>query len=200
MQARPRHSLRRRRRSGWGRARCPSAGPGPAVCGPAGPGRLRRRGYWFRSRENGQAPGRRVASFTKRTGGLGVGPDHGGVQHDPLPVRFGGHRLEQPFQHLRLDPAIIPSLGRLKGIQPFRQVTPSGARPRHLQQPVHKSPIAARTRLPLRLPCTNGSIRAHGVARKSLAFHQRLPKKNASHKNKVWRGILNHHNALGSGP
>lgn len=122
MQARPRHNLRRCRRSGWGRARCPSAGPGPAVCGPAGPRRLRRRGYWFRSRENGQAPDRRVASFTKRTGGLGVGPDHGGVQHDPLPVRFGGHRLEQPFQHLRLDPAVIPSLGRLKGIQPFRHV------------------------------------------------------------------------------
>lgn len=134
--------------------------------------------------------------FSPRAGGLGVGADHGGVQHDPFQVGLGRDRLEQPGQHPHLDPAVVAPLGCLVGSKPLRQITPPTARARHPQQRIHKQPaIAARSTLALAAARHERLDPRPLIVSKNLAFQHRL-QKAALNQNRAPLRILNRHHDL----
>lgn len=107
---------------------------------PAGQLHRLRRGYWCQNHlESGREPGlERPPLPVSRQ----LEPGQVSRSHQSRTIRFGiiRRRLEYPIDHALLNPAIIASLLRLIGTEPFGQVTLAPARTGQPQQGADKAP------------------------------------------------------------
>ena len=110
--------------------------------------------------------------------------DDRGVDHGIFHVRLCRHRIEQPFENIRLHPVAVALEHRVPASERRRQIAPRAAGPNDPQHRLDKAPIVAPT--PARiawLPKAMGfHLRPLGVSQ-NKSIHPKLESQSNRHVN-----------------